>query len=312
MHPTRAFVALNLALLILAGCEGTPEPEPRASLAAQSDPSFILPGRILFQSNADGDNEIFILTRDGVRQLTDNDWEDEYPVWSPDGGRIAFASDRNGSYDIFVMAADGTGALAVTGTDQDEREPAWFPDGQSLAYSLETKKLLRRRSALHRVDLDSGETRRLIPDFTSAHGISHISPVGARIVFTGKRTMGWDVALFDWEQGQIRFLEEGGKSCRARFSRDGLRLAYVSARADGKGDIWMMGPEGEGKTRLTIRDRTYDYFPAWSPDGQLVVFNSSLQHDHNGDWQLCLFDLETKAVTILYDSPGNDIFPDWH
>ena len=123
MHPFRAFIALNLALLIPAGCGGTPEPEPRASLAAPSDPSFILPGRILFQSNADGDNEIFILTRDGVRQLTDNDWEDEYPVWSPDGGRIAFASDRNGSYDIFVMAADGTGALAVTGTDQDEREP---------------------------------------------------------------------------------------------------------------------------------------------------------------------------------------------
>ena len=303
---------MTLALPILAGCGGTPEPEPRASLAAPSDPSFSLPGRILFQSNAGGDSEIFLLTQDGVHQVTDNDWEDEFPVWSPDGTRIAFASDRRGNFDIFVMDADGTGAVAVTGTDLDEREPAWFPDGESLAYSVESKRLLRRRSALHRVDLDTGKTRRLIPGHNGPHGIAHVSPDAALVVFTGKRTMGWDVALYDARLGQVRFLEEGGKSCRARFSKDGLKLAYVSGRADGKGDIWMMSPQGEGKTRLTSRDETYDYFPSWSPDGRFVVFNSSRQHDHRGDWQLCLLELATGAVTLLYDSPGSDIFPDWH
>jgi Tol biopolymer transport system component len=271
-----------------------------------------LPGRILFQSNADGDSEIFMLTREGARQLTFNDWEDEFPVWSPDGTRIAFVSDRRGNFDIFVMDADGTGVVGVTETDLDEREPAWFPGGESLAYSVETKRLLRRRSSLHRVDLGTGKTRRLIPGHDGPHGIAHVSPDAALVVFTGKRTMGWDVALYDAGLGRVRFLEEGGKSCRARFSKDGLKLAYVSARADGKGDIWMMSPQGESKTRLTSRDETYDYFPSWSPDGRFVVFNSSRQHDHHGDWQLCLLELETGVVTLLYDSPGSDIFPDWH
>ncbi len=312
MHSFRPLALWGFTVLILMGCGGASEPgTPPSEREDVSPQAFTQPGRILFQSNADGDSEILLLTRDGVRQLTHNDWEDEFPVWSPDGTRIAFASDRLGNFDIFVMDADGTGAVGVTGSDNDEREPSWFPNGESLAYSIETKKLLRRRSALHRVDLDTGKTRRLIPDHNGAHGIPHVSPDGAQVVFTGKRTMGWDVALYDGESGTVRFLEEGGKSCRARFTRDGLKLAYVSGRADGKGDIWMMDPSGEGKTRLTFRDETYDYFPSWSPDGRFVVFNSSRQHDHRGDWQLWLLELETGATTLLYDSPGSDIFPDW-
>jgi len=36
-------------------------------------------------------------------RLTNNDAEDEYPSWSPDGTKIAFTSDRDGNYEIYVM-----------------------------------------------------------------------------------------------------------------------------------------------------------------------------------------------------------------
>ena len=302
----------SLLIILTVGCQANQDtiPEGRPDQAPEAVLSF--PGRIVFQSNADGDNEIYMLISNGLKQLTENTWNDEYPVWSPDGTRIAFSSDRSGSYGIYIMQADGRETFPVIDTDADEKEPAWFPEGDSLAFSRETKKLLGRATRLQRVDLSTGRTESLIPQFKSSHGIAHISPQGLQIVFTGKRTIGWDVALWNPAAGRVAFLEDKGKSCRARFSKDGQRLAYVSSTADGKGDIWMMSPDGSQKIRLTLRDQTYDYFPAWSPDGRFIVFNSSIQHDHDGDWQLYMYNLQEKTVHLLYDSPGNDTFPDWH
>ncbi len=79
---------------------------------------------IAFNSDRDGDWEIFVMNPDGteVRQLTDNDDRDWLPAWSPDGKRIAFASGRDGDWEIFVMNADGTDVYA---TSQKGEHPDW-------------------------------------------------------------------------------------------------------------------------------------------------------------------------------------------
>jgi Tol biopolymer transport system component len=274
-------------------------------------PEFPFSGSIIFHSNMDGDNEIYLMTNNSITKLTDNSWNDEYPVWSPDGTRIAFTANPEGNYDIFIMEADGSHITRLTTSKGQEKEPAWFPDGNNIAYSSETKKLIRKQLILWRVDIRTKKTERVITDYNRNHAIPHVSPKGSLLTFTGKRTMGWDAAMHDLKKNDVRFLDEGGKSCRARFSKDGKKLAFVSSKADGKGDIWIMNPDGTGKTRLTEMDETYDYFPSWSPDNKFVVFNSSKQHDHNGDWGLYVIDVETRKVRLLFDSPGNDVFPDW-
>lgn len=285
----------------------TQEKVAPASLA----PEFALPGSIVFHSNMDGDNEIYVMEKNGITKLTDNTWNDEYPVWSPDGTRIAYTADQQGHYDIYVMKADGSQVTRLTTTDSQEKEPAWFPDGNSIAYSREIKKFIRKQLTLWRVDVQTKRTERIIPGYDRGHTIPDISPQGRLLTFTGKRTFGWDAAVYDMQKRKVQFLDEGGKSCRARFSSDGKKLAYVSSKADGKGDIWVMDPDGTGKKRLTERNETYDYFPSWSPDGRFVVFNSSRQHDHNGDWALYTIEVRTGEVRLLFDSPGNDVFPDW-
>ena len=299
---------LLLAVLFFCMCGNAKKP-----MESQTDPTpeFSIPGAVLFHSNMDGDNEIYLMTQNSIIQLTDNTWNDEYPVWSPDGTQIAFTADREGHYDIFVMEADGSDLTRLTTTKAHEKEPSWFPDGKSIAYSSEIKKFIRKQLTLWRVDVQTKNIERIIPGYNKGHAIPNVSPRGDLLTFTGKRTMGWDAAMYDRRQNKVQFLDEGGKSCRARFSKDGTKLAYVSSKADGKGDIWMMNPDGTGKTRLTERDDTYDYFPSWSPDGKFVVFNSSEQHDHNGDWALYVIDMETREVRLLFDSPGNDVFPDW-
>jgi Tol biopolymer transport system component len=271
---------------------------------ARLKPDFDFQGRIIFQSDADGDNEIYELTRDGVRKLTDNAWNDEYPRWSPDRSRIAFAANPRSNYDIFVMNADGTGTAAVVATPADETEPAWLADGAGLAFS--------RGDAIWTIDLATKAERRVLPDFSPAHRLADFAPASGLAAFTGKRLLGWDVFAADLARGTVAPLTEGGKSCRPRFSRDGKRIAYVSSAADGKGDIWLMNPDGSGKTRLTERNETVDYFPAWSPDDKYIVFCSSTEHSpEKGRWSLFLVKTATKLVTPLFSGFERALFPDW-
>ena len=313
MNTKRTPFLLCLLLIILCtACGKAKDSTTNSSDAAASADAFPLEGRIVFQSNRDGDNELYLLSPDGIEKLTDNEWEDRFPTWAPGGGRIAYYANPDGNDDIFILDISTKAVTQVTRTKDNESDPTWYPDGESLAIAKESKKFLRSTGALYRLDIESGRTRRIIPRFNKTHGIPDVSPATPLIVFTGKRMMGWDVAVYNSETAEVKFLEDEGKSCRARFSPDGKRLAYVSSTADGKGDIWIMNPDGTGKTRITHRDETYDYFPSWSPDGRFIVFNSSTEHDHEADWQLWVVEVETGKLYRLYDSPGNDVFPDWN
>jgi Tol biopolymer transport system component len=300
-----------LAVAFFCVCGNTENTKQEKVSPSLQGPEFPISGSIVFHSNLDGDNEIYLLEKNSIFKLTDNTWNDEYPAWSPDGRSIAYTADPQGNYDIFVMKADGSQITRLTTAESNEKEPAWYPDGKSIAFSREIKKFIRKQLTLWRVDIPTKNTERIIPGYNKGHAIPHLSPLGGTLTFTGKRTIGWDCALYDMRKKQVTFLDEGGKSCRARFSKDGKKLAYVSSKADGKGDIWIMNPDGTGKKRLTGRDEKYDYFPSWSPDGKFIVFNSSHQHDHNGDWALYIIDVQTQEVRLLFDSPGNDVFPDW-
>ena len=76
------------------------------------------------------------------RQLTDGDWDDQDPAWSPDGAALAFVSYREADRervfraDIWTVPADGGGEpRRLTGGDGSFGGPAWSPDGRAIAYT---------------------------------------------------------------------------------------------------------------------------------------------------------------------------------
>jgi dipeptidyl aminopeptidase/acylaminoacyl peptidase len=86
---------------------------------------------------------VFSVAADGsgsAEQLTDGDFEDADPCWSPDGDRIAFASareddwDRSVARDLYVTGAHGGDPERLTDTDGTVELPSWSPDGSQIAY----------------------------------------------------------------------------------------------------------------------------------------------------------------------------------
>jgi Tol biopolymer transport system component len=302
-------------LLVALSCLGglaLPPQNPADSGAAAPRQSG-LAGAILFQSDRDGHSAIYRLdlpdTR--VRRVTPGSgWDDECPVWSPDGKRIAFASNRSdhgrAGFDIFVMNADGADVRRLTVDRADEREPGWAADGRSVYFSGERDG----RSEIYRVWLETTKVDRVTHALLSRAVLPAASPDGRFLAYVS-HGLSYEVQLLDLRSGDTRQLTAGHGACRPRWSRDGRRLAYVEN--DGPTSAVRTLTLATGATQRAFADATlWSYDPAWSPDGSDVVIAVSREHDRGADWDLAVIDLSAPGrLTRLTRGPGNDRLPDW-
>ena len=266
-----------------------------------------LSGKIIFQSDRDGDEEIYIMSPQGqgLMKLTNNNVFDGYPVWSNDGRKIAFESNRSGNFQIYVMDRNGKKQVKITHGSFDNRYPAWSPDGKKIAYQS------KRNSGLEIYVMDLEKKKEVM--LTNAwyrSGLPDWSPDGKRIAFTANK-LGWGVYVMNEDGSDIRALDTKGGSCRPHWSPDGEKIAYVSQKADKKGDIWIMNHDGLNKYRLTTDSDDYDYYPSWSPDGKWIVYANS-SHKQKGNWELYIINVKSRVFTQITSHPAQDKFPDWH
>ena len=83
--------------------------------------------------------EIHVASLDGsnIRRLTENDYHEASPVWSPDNTRIAYWSSslESPAWALMTMAKDGTDKRHVITIDRGDPPPVvWSPDGRRLAF----------------------------------------------------------------------------------------------------------------------------------------------------------------------------------
>ncbi len=112
---------------------------------------------------------IFVVPADGsadAQQLTDGDYENEAPAWSPDSKQLAFASARDDDWDvqlrqqIWVVDAAGGELRRVTPDDDYYALPSWSPDGSKIACNWSPGGFDRpRHDRVAVVDVATGERR---------------------------------------------------------------------------------------------------------------------------------------------------------
>ena len=122
----------------------------------------------------DRPQHIFTVAADGSeepRAITKGEYDDEQPMWSPDGARIAFAGARHDNWDIdpvqdiLVVDKDGGEVTVLTKTDGWSQCPSWSPDGAKIAFHHTPGRFDEPRHAqVAVVDIASGEQQVLTED----------------------------------------------------------------------------------------------------------------------------------------------------
>ena len=275
---------------------------------ASAQPVSPANGRIVFQSNRDGDFEIYVMNADGSGQtrLTDNEASDGFPSWSPDERRIVFQSHRDGDSEIYVMNADGSGLTRLTDNEAWDWVPSWSPDGRRIAFMSGGEIYVMNADG-------SGQTR--LTDNEASDGSPSWSPDGRRIVFSSNRDdpdpddddrISNIYAMNADGSGQTRLTYNEGWDGAPSWSPDGRRIAFQSDRDGGDSEIYVMNADGSGVRRLTDNDAR-DSAPSWSPDGRRIAFHSS----RDGNYEIYVMNADGSGQTRLTDNEAYDYSPSW-
>jgi len=287
-------------------------------------------GRIAFNSDRDGDLDIYSVTPGGsaLRNLTaDSPGEDALPNWSPDGRQIAFMSDRvtptnpTADFELFVMKADGSQPRQITSNLLDDEDPAWSPSGRALVFSRDFNPVRGEIDNDLMVVADTGLDERKL---TNTPGVNDLdpnwSPDGSRIAFTNASDGDDEIYTIDPQGANVRKLtrnkvDDGNSDddpdvdAYPNWSPDGRMITFTSNRDD-KYEIYRMRRDGRRQTRLTVTTGDYgNARPAWSPNGRLIAFSSS--RAGSPDIYRMRADGKGKATGLVVRNDAEEYDADW-
>ncbi|MCB0188259.1 MAG: PD40 domain-containing protein, partial [Caldilineaceae bacterium] len=267
-----------------------------------------LRGQLVFTDRNGGDIYLYNLTSGALRQLTSG----FDPALSPDGATVAFTR-GGGAMGLYLINVDGSNERRIFGERELLRSPKWSPDGQWIVFSRgdEFNKCY--------LDEDTGECLRFTPFFTEGldTGKDHVYKL-ARVDRNGDNYR--DLAVVpdafapDWSAAGVVYQSAAGLQITQDTPEDNNHLLYFDIhrqyhqdpdwqpgghrivfqqRQGSHYEIFAINDDGGGLTALTrpvtalVDQLPSNVSPAWSPDGQSIVFLSNRMADNEaGPWRL--------------------------
>ena len=202
--------------------------------------------------------------------------------------------------------------------------PAISPDGRHIVY-FSARDVFS--IDLYLADVATGRIVRKLVDtalnshFTSLQFIGSVgswSPNSRQFVIGGVRAGKAVLAILNVSDGDVaREIEvpEVGEILNPTWSPDHKSIAF-SATVGGDSDLFILDV-ASGTTRRVTSDLFADLQPAWSPDGDRIVFvtdrfTTNAELLRAGDYRLALYDVATGNVTPLSTfAEGKNINPQW-
>ena len=166
------------------------------------------------------------------------------------------------------------------------------------------------------MDADGANPRKLVQG-----GQPSFSPDGRRIAFTSAAfDDNAEIYLIDLDGSNRTRLTENRRKLDlfASFSPKGDRLAYNSEEFGGQ-ELMLMRPDGQGQTRISIAEKTYEQEPVWSPDGKGIAYAGRMGDDEYDIYLVGTagFDMDEMdepplmPINLTDNDDRDDMSPSW-
>jgi dipeptidyl aminopeptidase/acylaminoacyl peptidase len=229
-----------------------------------------------------------------------------HPRWSPNGKLLAFLSERNdGKKQVWFLNRLGGEAQQLTETVQDVEDFSWAPDGRRMVLVLkdptpeeldapkEKSTATTHSSAAQESDADDKKRKSKKPWV-----IDRLQFKVDELGYLDRRRT--HLYILDLSKNSLSQVTSGDfDDTEPAWAPDGKLLAFTSNRSTPdpdltyNTDIWVVAANNTDKgahlTQITTNPGI-DMSPAWSPDGQWIVYVTMLEPK--------LFDYATRHLAV--------------
>ena len=265
--------------------------------------------QIVFVSNIDGDDEIYLLDPDQgeTLPLTNNTSKDFNPKLSPKGDKIVYLSNESGGLEINLVDLEGEFIIRLTHNVGDDQYPRWAPDGERIAYT----SLQDDNPEVYLMSTEGGKGTRVTSN-TNDDRVGDWSPDGEWLVFF-RNEDDPEKGLWLRNPDGVNLVQLTSEAdSQPAWSLDGKHIAFV--RDDGQNtDIYIVTKLKNGTwqdetelTRLTQHQEP-DISPVWSPDSQTIAFVSF----RDGNGEIYIMKGDGSSQRRLTSNGADDLSPVW-